>query len=76
MEDAELVSEWMTNKKQEAFLTRTFKRDVVDKNGRTNYEIRIASIQTDPEHGKFLTVKLSSTKCNSFNLTRYHLTRG
>lgn len=57
IEDAELVSEWMTAKKQEGFLTRTFKRECADKQGRTAYEIRLASIQTDAETGKYLIYK-------------------
>lgn len=64
--DAEVVTEWMKTKKLEAYISRTFK--TVKRNGKANYEIRLASVETGDAPG--ITMPSEDFKGASFKITR------
>lgn len=47
-EDADLVSEWLTAKRIEPYITRAFK---IRENGKTVYDIKLSSINSDEKKG-------------------------
>lgn len=64
--DADLVTEWMKTKKLEAYISRTFK--TVDTNGKSNYEIRLASAENGNAEG--ITIPTEDYSGSSFEVTR------
>lgn len=64
--DADIVTEWMKLKKLEAYISRTFK--TVDKNGKSTYEIRLASAQSSDAEG--ITLPAEDFKECTFKVTR------
>jgi dipeptidyl-peptidase-3 len=64
--DADIVTEWMKTKKLEAYISRTFK--TVDANGKSSYEIRLASAQTGDAAG--ITMPSEEYNGGSFKVTR------
>lgn len=64
--DAEIVTEWMKTKKLEAYISRTFK--TVDSDGKSSYEIRLASTETGDADG--VTIQAEDFKGSNFRVTR------
>lgn len=64
--DADLVGEWLKSKKLEAYICRTFK--TIDSNGKSSYEIRLASSNTGNANG--ITIPAEDYKGSSFVVTR------
>lgn len=64
--DADIVTEWMKTKKLEAYISRTFK--TVDSNGKSSYEIRLASAETGNADG--ITIPAEEFKGSNFRVTR------
>lgn len=64
--DADLVTEWMKVKKIEGYICRTFK--TIDSDGRSLYDIKLASIETDDKNG--ITMPIEEYNGSLFKVTR------